>query len=86
MKCNILQRNQWKGDDLGVLTTPASHYSSLPSAKAVPVGLNRAVGDEDIGYCPFLDSCARVGACIHYGKDGRNLLLTGQWTWIQQIL
>ena len=84
--CNILQINQWKGGGLVVLTPPASHshYSSLPSAKAVRVGLNTALGDEDIGYCPFSGSGARFGARIHYRKDSRTSLLTGRWTWIQQ--
>lgn len=70
-----------------VLTPPASqpHYSSLPSAKAVRVGLNPALEDEDIGYFPFSDSCARFGARIHYSKDSRTSLLIGHWTWIQHI-
>jgi hypothetical protein len=51
------------------------HYSSLPSAKIVRVGLNPALGDEDISYCPFISSCARIGARTHYPKDGRTSLL-----------
>jgi len=70
-----------------VLTPPAihPHYSSLPSAKAVRVELNPALGDEDIGYCPFSGSCARIGPRIHYPEDSRTWLLTGRWTWIKQI-
>ena len=61
-----------------MVLTPAEsqpHYSSLLTAKIVRVGLHPALGEEDVGYCPFTGSCARIGARIHYPKDCRTSLL-----------